>query len=86
MLYLETSEDGDQVFLHADEVGIAKLRETLDFLSQNESQPEHDHLFTPAWGGSGLDEQLLKGSRDSRSEKNKVVHEVKLYFWPSEQK
>ena len=86
MLYLETSEDGDQVFLHADEAGIVKLRETLDSLSQHENQPEHDHLFTPAWGGSGLDEQLLQGNRDSGSEKNKVVHEVKLYFWPSEQK
>ncbi len=84
MLHLETNEDGDRVFIHADEAGIERLRETLEILSQN--HPEHDHFLTPAWGGSELDEGLQEDRRDQGSEKNKVVHEVKLYFWPATQK
>ena len=86
MLHVETDEDGDRVFIHADEAGIARLRETLEFLIQSQNQPEHDHLFTPAWGGSELDEELQDTRRDLGSEKNKVVHEVKLYFWPETQR
>ena len=81
MLHLETNEDGDRVFIYADEGGIERLKETLEILSQD--HPEHDHLFTPAWGGSELDEELQENRRDQGSEKNNVVHEVKLYFWPA---
>jgi hypothetical protein len=45
VLHLETNEDGDRVFIHADEAGIARLRETLQFLDRGQNQPEHDHLL-----------------------------------------
>jgi hypothetical protein len=82
MLYLETDKDGDQVFLHADQEGIQKLREVLDSLEGQPEVPEHEHLFTPAWGGDELDEQLSIGAKDSDSGSNRTVHQVKLYYWP----
>jgi hypothetical protein len=85
MLYLETDKDGDRVFLHADQEGIQKLREVLDFLEGQQETPEHEHLITPSWGGHELDEVLSIGARDGNSELNRVVHEVKLYYWPKPQ-
>ena len=82
MLYLETDKDGDQVFLHADQEGIQRLRELLDVLEAQPDKPEHDHLFTEAWGGDGLDETLAFGSRDANSDSNRTVHELKAYYWP----
>jgi len=85
MLYLETDKDGDQIFLHVDQEGIQKLREVLDFLESQPETPEHEHLFTPAWGGNELDEKLEFGSRDTGSDANHTVHELKAYYWPKPQ-
>jgi hypothetical protein len=85
MLYLETDKDGDRVFLHTDREGIQKLREVLDFLEGQPEIPEHEHLITPAWGGNELNEMLSIGARDSNSELNRTVHEVKMYYWPKPQ-
>jgi hypothetical protein len=82
MLYVETDKDGDQVFLHADQEGIQKLRELLDVLDSQPEAPEHDHLLTPVWGGYGLDEKLEVGSRDGNSDENRTVHHLKMYYWP----
>ena len=57
----------------------------LDFLEGQPEVPEHEHLITRSWGGSELDEVLSNGARDGNSELNRVVHEVKLYYWPKPQ-
>jgi immunity protein 32 of polymorphic toxin system len=78
MLYLETDKDGDRVFLHADSEGIQKLRDVLDALEAQPEDAEHDHLMSPSWGGRELSETLTHGAKDSNSESNRTVHEVKL--------
>ena len=83
MLHIETGKDGDEVFIHADQEGIQKLRDVLDFLEGQPEVSEHEHLFTPAWAGNELDEILNLGARDANSEDNRTVHHVKLYYWPT---
>jgi hypothetical protein len=83
MLYLETDKDGNEVFLHADREGIQKLRNVLDFLLHQPDQPEHDHLFTPAWAGSELDETLTGEGKLQDSGENRVVHHLKMHYWPN---
>ena len=84
MFYVETGEDGDEVFIHLDRKGIQRLREVLDSLEGQPDQPEHEHLLTEDWGGHDLDNSLISGSRDTDSEINRTVHHAKLYYWPND--
>jgi hypothetical protein len=81
MLYLETDKDGDEVFLHADQEGIQKLREVLDFLESQPEVAEHEHFLTSPWNYQ-LDENLSLGSRDDNSDENRIVHHLKMSYWP----
>jgi hypothetical protein len=83
MLHVETDNDGVQVFIHADQQRVQKLRQVLDFIESKPEAAEHDHLFTPAWAGSELDEKLSLGEPDGSSRSNRTVHHVKLYYWPT---
>ena len=82
MLYLETDLEGDEVYVHLDADGVVLLRRTLDSLEAEPKQPEHDHLFTEAWGGHELEAELTPGRRDAGQEANRAVGHVKLYYWP----
>ena len=75
-LSLETSAEGDQVFLHASPAGLRRLARNLELLaSQAESgDSPHDHYFTEAWGGCELSEEL-------QDPKNTQVHHLKLFGW-----
>lgn len=76
-LSLETSAEGDQVFLHASPAGLRRLAHTLEQLaSQAETgDSPHDHYFTQAWGSYELSEELQDPS-------NIQVHHLKLFGWP----
>ena len=74
MLTIELNEDGDVVEIHCNASGLASLREALDRLLESPEQTNHEHLMTPAWGGSEL-------SEDVQGEGNRLVHHVKLHYW-----
>lgn len=68
-----------ELFMHADAKGLAVMIAALERLKKNaeEGLSEHDHLMTPAWGGSELSEK--KGL-----ESGELIHHLKMYGWTEE--
>ena len=83
MLHVETDGDGNQVFIHMDQAGMAQLKTILETFEGRSGSPEHDHLMSPSWGGDELEEQIDAAKKDSDHGANRTVHHVKLYFWPA---
>ena len=83
MLHVETDSDGDQVFIHMDPDGLARLKAILNAFEGQPAVPEHDHLMTPSWGGRELDETIDPAKKDADHDTSRAVHHVKLYFWPA---
>jgi hypothetical protein len=83
MLHVETDGNGDQVFIHMDQAGVARLKTILETFEGRPESPEHDHLMSPSWGGGELEEKIDAAKKDSDHGANHTVHHVKLYFWPA---
>jgi hypothetical protein len=79
--YVLTFVRGDEgeLFMHAAAKGLSVLISALERLKAKaeEGVCDHDHLMTPAWGGSELSEK--KGT-----ESGELIHHLKLYGWTEE--
>ena len=73
-LSFEVQKDGDEYILVArvNNAGIMELKETIDWLLSLK-ETDHNHMMTPAWGGSGLTEDA--------SSNGIQVHHVKMGKW-----
>ena len=71
MLTFELDKDGDELDMHLDESGLAMLRSILNAVEGSNS---HEHLFTPAWGGSEL-------SEEKQREASTLLNKVTIHFW-----
>jgi len=74
VLTFETPKDGEEIEIHGNEEGIRGLCDVLQRLLKS-GKSEHDHLFTPSWGGHELTEQKQGSGTD------KVVNKVTIYLW-----
>jgi hypothetical protein len=77
-LVLETSPNGDEVFLHANPAALRRLATVLERLAAQAEAGDapHDHFFTEAWGGHDLAETL-------QTAEHRLVHHLKIYGWPA---
>jgi hypothetical protein len=73
MLTFELTEDSSQIEIHGDSGGLMALAQMLTTLA-TKSSPDHIHIMTDDWGGSGL--TSVKQGFD-----NEIVHHVKVFFW-----
>jgi hypothetical protein len=80
-LSFSTSQEGDQVFIHADAEGLDVLIASLTRvrLKLKDDVCEHDHFMSDAWGGSDLSTRTLGSDGPSRA-----VDHVKIYGWTKE--
>ena len=76
-----TQDGGGEVHLHLDLAGVDRLIESLSYIknSLNKNQCEHDHLFTPDWGGSEL-----SNKNTIVADGHSLVHHLKIYGWTEE--
>ena len=74
MLTFELTSDRDRVEIHGDREGLLLLAQTLTELAAK-SSPDHVHLMTVDWGGSGLT-SVCQGMS------NELIHHAKLFLWP----
>ncbi len=74
LLSFEFSEDDECLMIHGDEKGLNNLCSILQklILNTKEGYFNHDHLWTPAWGGHELSAENQGG---------KVINGVKVYCW-----
>jgi len=78
MLTFELTDDRSRVEVHGDREGLLLLAQTLFDLA-GKSSPDHVHLMTSEWGGSGL-----TSIRQGLS--NGLINQVKLFIWPKQRK
>lgn len=71
LLTFELTEDGSQLEIHGNEEG---LRDLTNVLSRVLTTGDHDHLMTPAWGGTELTEE-------KQGEKNALINMVTIRLW-----
>lgn len=71
ILSFELTKDADQIEIHGNEEG---LRELIEALSRVLNASDHDHLMTPAWGGSELTEE-------KQGETNRLINMVTIHLW-----
>ena len=78
MLAFEWDSDAETVIIAGDADGLRSLARTLETLAARAETGvlDHDHLFTPTWGGSELSEH--SGSTRPAA----LVHHVKIYGVP----
>ena len=78
LLTFEVSEEGEQLFVHADPEGLRILSSTLNQLVAHAvtSPQTHLHLMTESWGGDELTEE-------PQASDTRLIHKVTLYAWPS---
>ena len=71
---LETFNNGEEVHLIGDEIGLRRFAEHLLGLIERtkEGYFEHDHLMSPSWGGEFL-------SDEPQAIDSKVVNHLKVY-------
>ncbi|WP_434111824.1 Imm32 family immunity protein [Methylocaldum sp. GT1TLB] len=74
MLTFELADNGERLEVHGDREGLRRLAEILTSLA-DEKRPDHAHLMTEDWGGSGL-------SNDIQGLNNTLLHHVKVFVWP----
>lgn len=71
LLSFEISEDGDELSIHCDDMGLENF---LSVLSQIKGKVSHEHLMTPSWGGNEL-------SEDPQSEDGLFLNKVTIHKW-----
>jgi hypothetical protein len=71
LLSFELSKDGDELNVHCDDAGLAKL---LSVLSKLEEKAQHEHLMTPSWGGSEL-------SEEPQAADSQLLNKVTIHKW-----
>ena len=77
-LLIETSPEGDEVFVHASPEGLRRFAAHLVRLAEQAESGQYpdSHWFSEAWGGYDL-----AGSRTEPG--RRAVHHLKLYGWPT---
>lgn len=75
MLTFELTQDNKEIEIHGDEEGLSEL---IEIVSRVVKSSGHDHLMTPAWGGSEL-------TQDKQGQTNTLVNKVTVRIWKSTQ-
>lgn len=80
LLTFELEQDGEQLFIHGDPTGLRLLARSISRLAERAEvgEPDHDHLFTEAWGGWELSAKAQSPQSESR-----LLNHVKVFGWPS---
>lgn len=89
LLTIEDHPEQGTVELHADREGLAYLIGMLTAMRDRELPPDiqarigldHDHYFSPAWGGDGLTDFVPIGVNGTGAD-GTIVHHLKVYKWP----
>ena len=83
LLSFSSSQDGDEISLHADNEGLNVLIKELESLRKSLEVDEapHSHLMSESWGMDDLTESMLPSEK---KENYRQVHHVKLYAWAKE--
>jgi hypothetical protein len=68
--------EGSVAEVHLDEDGLDLLVDRLTKLRRHQ-EPEHDHLMTPSWAGTGLTE-------DKQGTDNDLIHMLTVYYHPKQ--
>ncbi|UTW45363.1 immunity protein 32 [bacterium SCSIO 12696] len=71
LLSFELSQDGDELSIHFDDLGLNNL---ISVLLQIKEKAGHEHLMTPSWGGNEL-------SEDRQSEESRLLNRITLHKW-----
>lgn len=71
LLTFEVNEDCDQIEIHGNKQGFLEL---VEVISKVVSGSQHEHLMTPAWGGTELSEQ-------TQGETSRLINKVTIHFW-----
>lgn len=74
MLTFELADAGERLEVHGDREGLLRIAEILKSLAE-EKTPDHAHLMTEDWGGSGL-------TNEAQGLNNTLIHHVKVFVWP----
>lgn len=85
-LSLSTSQNGEEICLHADSDGLTYLINELEALRSSLIEKEeapHTHLFSESWGANNLTESMLQSEKE---QDHRQVHHVKLYAWSNKWK
>ncbi len=76
LLTFEVAEDMDSIEIHANQQGLQDLIDRL--LRLKNSLPgkssEHEHLMTPAWGGTEL-------TQEKQGKDNTLINKVTIHAW-----
>jgi len=77
LLVFELNKENDELFIHADPIGLRRLARLLDKLATAAERGDfpHEHLFTPEWGGDDL-------SPHTQENDHHCLNHVKVYGWP----
>jgi hypothetical protein len=71
MLTFELTKDKDEIEIHGDQEGLSRL---VGIISRIIKSSGHDHLMTPAWGGSEL-------TSEKQGQTNTLVNKVTVRNW-----
>jgi hypothetical protein len=74
ILTFELPQDGGEIQIHGNEEGLRELCGVLQRLLKS-PKSEHDHLFTPCWGGHELTEEKQGSATD------RLINKVTIYLW-----
>jgi len=74
LLTFEINETKKCLEIHANKNGISHF---IDFLKQTLETKDHQHLMTPAWGGTEL-------SQEKQGLSNDLFNHVKICYWDTE--
>ena len=78
LLTFELSKDGDELFIHADAVGLRYLASELTQLAQEAEagRKDHTHLMSDEWAGSEL-------SGVPQNAECRLLNQVTIHAWPT---
>lgn len=74
MLTFELTRDNSELEIHGDKEGLLEL---IRILSRMVNHAGHEHLMTPAWGGSEI-------SSEKQGETNTLINKVTIRPWDSQ--
>ena len=77
LLTFELAKDGDELFIHADAVGLRFLASELSRLAQEAEagRKEHTHMLSEEWAGSEL-------SAEPQDLECRFLNQVTIHAWP----
>lgn len=76
MLTFELADDAEMLEIHGNREGLLHFAKILTALAE-EKLPDHVHIMTEDWGGSGL-------SNEAQGLSNKLLNHVKILVWPKD--